>query len=236
MALFGEKYGDTVRVVTIDKNYSIELCGGTHVKATGQIGYFKILSESALSAGIRRIEAVTALGAENYIHEQIETLRQASYALKNPKNLVKAIQDMQQQASDLTKQVEKLSREQGAAIKTSLLHKKQELGSIIFIGEKIEITSADVAKDICFQLKSEIPNLFLILGAEVNGKANLFVAISDSLMNDKKWNASTLIREFSKEIQGGGGGQAFYATAGGTNVGGINAAISNARNWVFTNK
>jgi alanyl-tRNA synthetase len=236
MALFGEKYGDTVRVVTIDKNYSIELCGGTHVKATGQIGYFKILSESALSAGIRRIEAVTALGAENYIHEQMETLKQASFALKNPKNIVKAIQDMQQQASDLTKQVEKLAKEQGMAIKAGLLNKKQELGTIVFIGEKIEITSVDVAKDICFRLKSEISNLFLILGAEVNGKANLFLAISDNLVKEKNWNASTLIREFSKEIQGGGGGQAFYATAGGTNVGGISAAIAKAKEWVEQNK
>ncbi len=235
MALFGEKYGDTVRVVTIDKNYSIELCGGTHVKATGQIGYFKILSESALSAGIRRIEAVTALGAENYIHEQMETLKQAAFALKNPKNLVKAIQDMQQQASDLSKQVEKLSKEQGVAVKAALLNKKQGLGSITFIGEKVEITSADVAKDICFQLKSEIPNLFLILGAEVNGKANLFLAISDNLVKEKNWNASTLIRDFSKEIQGGGGGQAFYATAGGTNVGGIPAAIAKAKDWVEKN-
>ncbi len=232
MALFGEKYGDTVRVVTMDKNYSIELCGGTHVKATGQIGYFKILSESALSAGIRRIEAVTALGAENYIQEQIETLKQASLALKNPKNIVKAIQDMQLQAADLGKQIEKLSKEQGAGIKAALLNKKQELGTVTFIGEKIEITSADVAKDICFQLKSEIPNLFLILGAEVNGKANLFLALSDNLIKEKAWNASTLIREFSKEIQGGGGGQPFYASAGGTNVQGITNAIAKAKEWV----
>ncbi len=236
MALFGEKYGDTVRVVTIDKNYSIELCGGTHVKATGQIGYFKILSESALSAGIRRIEAVTALGAENYIHEQIETVKQASLALKNPKNIVKAIQDMQQQTSELQKQVEKLSKEQGAAIKSALQNKKQTIETIHFIGEKIEITSADVAKDICFQLKSEIPNLFLILGAEVNGKANLFLALSDNLLKEKSWNASTLIREFSKEIQGGGGGQPFYASAGGTNAAGISVAIAKAKEWVEKNK
>jgi alanyl-tRNA synthetase len=236
MALFGEKYGDTVRVVTIDKNYSIELCGGTHVKATGQIGYFKIISESALSSGIRRIEAVTALGAENYIQEQVETLRQASFALKNPKSVLKAIQDMQLQASELTKQVEKLSREQGQQIKIALVGKKQAVGSIAFIGEKIEVASADVAKDICFALKSEIPNLFLILGAEINGKANLFIAISDNLVKEKNWNASTLIREFSKEIQGGGGGQAFYATAGGTNVQGIDNAIAKAKQWVEQNK
>jgi len=236
MALFGEKYGDTVRVVTIDKNYSIELCGGTHVKATGQIGYFKILSESALSAGIRRIEAVTALGADTYIHEQMETLHQASIALKNPKNVVKAIQDMQQQTSELNKQLEKLSRAQGQQIKASLLNKQQPIGDITFIGEKMELPSADIAKDICFSLKNEIPNLFMILGAELNGKANLFLSISDNLVKEKNWNASTLIREFSKEIEGGGGGQAFYASAGGTNVQGISVAIAKAKQWVEENK
>lgn len=236
MALFGEKYGDTVRVVTIDKNYSIELCGGTHVKATGQIGYFKILSESALSAGIRRIEAVTALGAEKYLQEQMETLHQASIALKNPKNLVKAIQDMQEQSGELNKQLEKLSRAQGQQIKTALLSKQQPIGSINFIGEKMELPSADIAKDICFSLKNEIPNLLMILGSELNGKANLFLVISDNLVKEKNWNASTLIREFSKEIQGGGGGQPFYASAGGTNVGGIPTAIAKAKQWVEDNK
>jgi len=232
MALFGEKYGDTVRVVTFDKNYSIELCGGTHVKSTGQIGFFKILSESALSSGIRRIEAVTALGAESYIHKQMETLKQASLALKNPKDILKAIQDMQLQANELSKQVEKLSKEQGQKLKANLISKKQPIGGILFIGEKVEVTSADVAKDICFSLKSEMQNLFLILGAEINGKANLFIAISDNIVKEKNWNASTLIREFSKEIQGGGGGQPFYATAGGTNIQGISNALAKAKEWV----
>jgi len=236
MALFGEKYGDTVRVVTIDKNYSIELCGGTHVKATGQIGYFKILSESAVSAGIRRIEAVTALRAHDYISEQIETIRQASDALKNPKNLVKGILDLQQHAAELTKQVEKLSREQGKQLKAELLTKKHQIGSTMFIAEKAEILSADVAKDICFQLKGEVSNLFLLLGAEINGKANLFLAMSDSLVKEKNWNASSLIREFSKEIQGGGGGQPFYATAGGSNVQGIGNAIAKAKSWIEQNQ
>jgi len=236
MALFGEKYGDTVRVVTIDKNYSIELCGGTHVKATGQIGYFKILTESAVSAGIRRIEAVTALGAQNHITTQLETMRQAADALKNPKNLVKGILDLQQHAAELTKQVEKLSREQGKQLKAELLGRKTQIGSTVFIAEKAEILSADVAKDICFQLKGEVSNLFLLLGAEINGKANLFLAMSDNLIKEKNWNASSLIREFSKEIQGGGGGQPFYATAGGTNVQGIGSAIAKAKSWIEQNQ
>jgi alanyl-tRNA synthetase len=236
MALFGEKYGDTVRVVTIDKNYSIELCGGTHVKATGQIGFLKILSESAVSAGIRRIEAVTALGAQNYIHMQIDTLRQASEILKAPKNILKGIQDLQNHAAELGKQVEKLSREQGKNVKAALLNSKHAIGGVSLIAEKAEILSADVAKDICFQLKGEVPNLFMILGAEINGKANLFLALSDSLVKEKNWNASALIREFSKEIQGGGGGQPFYATAGGTNVQGIQSALAKAKSWVEQNK
>jgi alanyl-tRNA synthetase len=236
MALFGEKYGDNVRVVTIDKNFSIELCGGTHVKATGQIGYFKILTESAVSAGIRRIEAVTALRAHDYITSQIETIRQASDALKNPKNLVKGILDLQQHAVELTKQVEKLSREQGKQLKVELLNKKQQIGSTMFVAEKVDILSGDVAKDLCFQMKGEVSNLFVLLGAEINGKANLFLAMSDDLMKQKNWNASSLIREFSKEIQGGGGGQAFYATAGGTNVQGINNALMKAKNWVEQNQ
>ncbi|MGP8214885.1 MAG: alanine--tRNA ligase [Bacteroidia bacterium] len=236
MALFGEKYGDRVRVVTFDKNYSIELCGGTHVKATGQIGFFKILFESAVSAGIRRVEAVTALGAQNYINTQIDTLKQASEALKNPKNVVKGIQDLQLQASELSRQVEKLSREQGKQLKAELLAQKQDIGKTVFIGQKVEILSADVAKDLCFQLKGEVPNLFLLLGAEINGKANLFLAMADNLTKEKNWNASTLIREFSKEIQGGGGGQPFYATAGGTNIGGINNALAKAKSWVEQNQ
>ncbi len=236
MALFGEKYGDNVRVVTIDKNFSIELCGGTHVKATGQIGYFKILTESAVSAGIRRIEAVTALRAQDYITNQIETIRQASDALKNPKNLVKGILDLQQHAAELTKQVEKLFREQGKQLKGELLNKTQQIGNTAFIAEKVDILSGDVAKDLCFQMKGEVSNLFVLLGAEINGKANLFLAMSDDLMKQKNWNASSLIREFSKEIQGGGGGQAFYATAGGTNIEGINNALMKAKSWVEQNQ
>jgi alanyl-tRNA synthetase len=236
MALFGEKYGDNVRVVTIDKNFSIELCGGTHVKATGQIGYFKILTESAVSAGIRRIEAVTALRAQDYITGQIEVIRQASDALKNPKNLVKGILDLQQHAAELTKQVEKLSRERGKQLKGELLTKKQQIGNTVFVAEKVDILSADVAKDLCFQMKGEVPNLFLILGAEINGKANLFLAMSDELTKAKNWNASSLIREFSKEIQGGGGGQAFYATAGGSNIQGIGNALTKAKSWVEQNQ
>ncbi len=232
MALFGEKYGETVRVVTFDQNYSIELCGGTHVKATGQIGFFKILSESAVSAGIRRIEAVTALKAEEYIQEQLTTLRSAAELLKTPKDILKGIHDLQQREQEISKQVEMLSRQQVKSLKLELQAKQQQLGNTMFIGSIIDVVSADAAKDICFQLRKEIPGLFMILGAKINGKANLFLSLSDNIVKDKNWNASALIREFSKEIQGGGGGQPFYATAGGSNVNGIPSAIEKAKAWV----
>ncbi len=232
MALFGEKYGETVRVVTFDKNYSIELCGGTHVKATGQIGFFKILSESAVSAGIRRIEAVTALKAEDYIQAQLTTLRSAAELLKTPKDILKGIHDLQQREQEISKQVEMLSRQQVKNLKLELQAQQQQLGNTMFIGSIIDVVSADAAKDICFQLRKEIPGLFMILGAKINGKANLFLSLSDNIVKDKNWNASALIREFSKEIQGGGGGQPFYATAGGSNVNGIPLAIEKAKAWV----
>ncbi len=236
MALFGEKYGNTVRVVTFDKNYSIELCGGTHVKATGQIGFFKILSESAVSAGIRRIEAVTALKAEEYIRKQLTTLIEGAELLKAPNNLLKGIRDLLEKEQQTGKQLEKLARQYNLNLKDKLQAEKITVGDIMFIGSVVDVVSADMVKDICFQLKNDLPNLFLILGAELGGKANLFLAISDNLVKEKNWNAGTLIRELSKEIKGGGGGQPFYATAGGTDAGGIATAIKKAMQWVENQK
>lgn len=232
MALFGEKYGNTVRVVTFDKNYSVEFCGGTHVKATGQIGFFKILSEGAVSAGIRRIEAVTALKAEEYIQDKLTVMHEAVELLKSPKDLIKGIHELKQKEETVRRQVEKLSHQQGVAVKQDLLTKRHTVGKTVFIGSVVDVISTDVAKDICFQLRKEIPGLFMILGTQIEGKANLFLALSDELVKDRNWNAATLMREFSKEIQGGGGGQPFYATAGGTKIEGIQIAIAKAKAWV----
>lgn len=229
MALFGEKYGDVVRVVTFDKNYSIELCGGTHVKATGQIGLFKIISESAVAAGIRRIEAITSVKAEEYVNQQLAVIAQLKDLLKNPKDVAKSVQSLLEQNSELNKQVESLLKDKAKQLKTELLGKIKLHNGINFISEKIGLDSAEVIKDLSFELRNEVQNLFMVLGAEIKGKPSLSVIISDNLVTEKKLNAGTIVRELAKEIQGGGGGQPFYATAGGTNLSGLEKALEKAK-------
>lgn len=232
MALFGEKYGDVVRVVTFDKNYSIELCGGTHVKATGQIGLFKITSEAAVAAGIRRIEAITSVKAEQFINEQLSLIHEIKTLLKQPKDLIKSVQSLQEQNTELSKQIEGLLREKAKMIKVELKTKVKSINGINFIAEKIELDSAEAIKDISFELKTQIENLFMVLAAEVKGKPMLSVVISENLVKEKNLNASTIVRELAKEINGGGGGQPFYATAGGTNSQGISKALEKAKGLV----
>lgn len=232
MALFGEKYGDTVRVVTFDKDFSIELCGGTHVSSTGQIGLFKITSESAVAAGIRRIEAVTANKAEEFINSKIATLDQLSELLKHPKDILKTVQELQEQNSGLSKQIESLLHEKARSIQQELSGKIQKQNGINFIAEKIELNSAEAIKTLSFELKNKIENLFLVLGANVNGKPGLTVMLSDNLVKEKDLNAVTIVKELAKEINGGGGGQPFYATAGGTNAEGLGKAIQSAKKFL----
>jgi alanyl-tRNA synthetase len=220
MALFGEKYGDVVRVVTFDKNYSIELCGGTHVKSTGQIGLFKIVSEGAVAAGVRRIEAITANAAEDYFNQNLATLNLVKEALKNPKDVLKSVGALLDENTKLTKQIEALMREKAKAIKTALLSNVKEVNGINFISSIIELNSAEAIKDLCFQLK-QTPNTAIALGAVMNDKAQLFIALSDDLVNDKKLSAAAIVKEISKEINGGGGGSPAFATAGGTKKEGV---------------
>jgi len=228
MALFGEKYGDNVRVITFDPNYSVELCGGTHVAATGEIGYFKIISESAIAAGVRRIEAVTGLGAEGFVSEQVGLIGELKSLVKNP-DLVKGVSDLQQENSDLKKQLEALQLSQVGQVKDKIAKNTEDINGITFIGEVVEVASADALKDLAFNLRKEIDNLFLILGAKQNGKAILSIAIADNLVANNKLHAGNLVRELAKEINGGGGGQPFYATAGGQNADGLPNAIEKAR-------
>jgi alanyl-tRNA synthetase len=232
MALFGEKYGDTVRVVTFDKNYSIELCGGTHVPATGQIGLFKITSEGAVAAGIRRIEAITSLRAEEFFVHQSALVHELKVLLKNPKDVLKSVEGLMEQNSELQKQIDQMLRDKAKGLKVELLSKKQNVNGINFIAERIELDSADAIKDLSFELRNQIDNLFMVLGAEVKGKPSLSIIISDNLVKDKNLNAGTIVRELGKEIQGGGGGQPFYATAGGTNSVGIQKALDKAKNYL----
>lgn len=227
IALFGEKYGDTVRVIKFGD--SVELCGGTHVSNTGQIGFFKIMSESSIAAGIRRIEAITGEKVVEFVINQIQELQEIKSLLKNPKNVVASVESLMNDVTKLNKQIEEMTNEQAQAIKKHLKEQVQEINGINFIGYKVGINSASAIKDIAFQLKNEIDNIVLVIGAEISGKANLSVMISENLVKDRNWNASQIIREVSKEIQGGGGGQPFYATAGGKNPQGIDAAIAKVK-------
>jgi alanyl-tRNA synthetase len=232
MALFGEKYGDTVRVVTFDKKYSIELCGGTHVQSTAQIGLFKIVSESAVASGIRRIEAITSLKAEQYFNEQNTLIHELRALLKNPKDVLKSVQALIDQNSELQKQIAAMLRDKARDLKKELLDKQQHINGINFIAEKIELDSADAIKNLSFELRDQVDNLFMVLGADIKGKPSLSVIISDNLVKDKKLNAGDIIREIAKEILGGGGGQPFYATAGGTNSNGLTKALERAKEYL----
>lgn len=231
-ALFGEKYGEYVRVITFDDNFSKELCGGTHVKATGNIGYFKIITESAVAAGVRRIEAITGLGAENYINEQSLLIDQLKELLKNPKDIGKSIESLLEENARLKKEIEKSVLEKSAGLKNELAKKVQALDGVNFIAEKVALPNADAVKNLAYQLKDIVSNMFLVLAADIDGKPNLTVMISDNLVKDKNLNAGTIVRELAKEIQGGGGGQPFYATAGGKDVAGLDKALEKAKNFV----
>ncbi len=230
MALFGEKYGDTVRVIQFGD--SIELCAGTHVNATGEIGFFKIISETAIAAGIRRIEAITSFNAEQYINNEINTLKDVKQIFDNPKNVIKSIEDIINENAQLKKKIEDFNKEKVNIIKKDLINKVQAVNGTNVIAEIINIDSVDSIKDIAFQLKNQIDNLYLVLGAAINGKASLTVMISENLIKEKDLHAGNIIREISKEIKGGGGGQAFYAAAGGKNPDGLTKAIEKAKDKI----
>ncbi len=230
IALFGEKYGDTVRVIKFGD--SIELCGGTHVPATGQIGQFIITSESAISAGVRRIEAITADKAEKFISKNIEELHDVRALFNNTKNLKKSVEDLMAENARLQKQIEAYEKQAAAGVKDELKKKVQVVNGINVIAEKVNLDSAQSLKDLAFQLKGEIENLYLVLGAEIDGKPSLSIMISDNLVKEKGLNAGQIIREAAKAMKGGGGGQPFYATAGGKDVDGIPAAIDKAKSFV----
>jgi alanyl-tRNA synthetase len=224
MALFGEKYGEAVRVVTIDPAYSIELCGGTHVGATGSIGLFKITSESSVAAGVRRIEAITAGAAEAYVFGLLNDLAKAKETLKTT-HINKAIESLMVEQNQLKKQIEQLMIEKANAIKIELLEGKKNINGIDIVTSIIDLDHAEALKTICFQLKNENKNLVVVLGTLTNGKPMIHIAISDDLIASKGYNASTMIKQVSKHIQGGGGGQGFYASAGGTLAAGLQPAI-----------
>jgi len=231
MALFGEKYGDAVRVVVFDKEYSIELCSGTHVPATGQIGLFKIVSEGAIAAGIRRIEAITGEQAVNYFTNQIALLDEMKEMLKNPKDVVRGLKTVLEENQELKKVASEYEKLKLKEIFESIRLNITTVNGIHFLAEKVDL-SIDAIKNLAFELNKTTPHLFLVLASENDGKANLTVMLSENLVKDKGFNAAVIIRELAKEIQGGGGGQPHIATAGGKDPNGIPAALKKARTYI----
>ncbi len=233
IALFGEKYGNEVRMITVGDEYSRELCGGTHVNATGQIGLFIIVEETAVAAGVRRIEAITGETAFDYIFQQyLDPLNQIKSALKKPyAELPATVSALMENNASLKKQIEGLQREKAQELKNSLKTKAENVNGINFIAEQVDVDTASI-KDIVFSLKNDIDKLFVVLGNISEGKVSITLMISDDLVEANKWNASKIIRDLAKEIQGGGGGQDFYATAGGKNPAGLTNVFSKAREFV----
>lgn len=231
-ALFGEKYGDLVRVITFDDDYSKELCGGTHVKSTGQIGYFKIVSESAVAAGVRRIEAISAEKAEKYAADQSRLVSEIKQLLKNPKDLVRSIEILMEENLRLKKEIEKGILEKAAGLKHDLIKKCRTVNGINFIAEKVSLPNSDAVKNLAYAIKDLQDNLFLVIAADLDGKPNITVMISENLVEGNGLHAGNIVKDLAKEILGGGGGQAFFATAGGKDLAGLDKALRKAEEYL----
>ncbi len=223
LALFGEKYGDLVRVIKFGN--SVELCGGTHVSSTGKIGLFKIISEGAVAAGVRRIEAITNSATEDFYKDKASKVETLNEILKNPKDLTKAVDDLVVKNKQLQKQIEQFQKEKAMLLKSEIKNAIENINGINFIGTEVELDGGSI-KDILFQLKAETENLFAVIGGKNDGKCTLSIIVSDNLIAEKELNAGNIIREASKFIQGGGGGQPAFATAGGKNPDGLKQAIN----------
>jgi alanyl-tRNA synthetase len=226
MALFGEKYGAEVRVITFDPAYSIELCGGTHVKSTGQIGFFKIISEGSIASGIRRIEAITASRAEDYVNEQLQLLQDIKNMLKSAANPLKQIEHLQESNIALQKQIEKYKIQEAALKKEELLKEANFINGIRFIGTRVQL-EADMIKNIAFEWHKNEKALVALLATQQGDKVGLSLIVSADLV-EKGMNAVAMLKTLAVHINGGGGGQAFFATAGGKNPDGIDKAIAEA--------
>lgn len=229
MALFGEKYGDTVRSIRFGK--SIELCGGTHAKNTAEIWHFKITSEGAVASGIRRIEAITGDAAKAHFEEQANLLEQVQTVLNQPQDAVKAIENMQEEMASLKKEIQALAKLQLQAIKQQLAGEIETVNGVQFLAAEVDL-DAGMMKDLAFDLGQNNTALFLVLASKKGGKPILSCYISKELVTSNELNAGNVVRSLGKHIQGGGGGQAFFATAGGKNVDGIAAALKAARELI----
>jgi alanyl-tRNA synthetase len=229
LALFGEKYGDSVRAIRFGQ--SMELCGGTHVAQTSDIWYFKIKSEGAVAAGIRRIEAITNKAVGGYFETVEKEFDAVKQVLKNAKNPVKAISTLQDENSALKKQIEQLLKEKAGNLKGDLKNEITAINGVNFLAKKVDLDAKGI-KDLAHELGGELDNLFLFFGAENDGKATLTCYISKELVSSKSLHAGTIVRELGKHIQGGGGGQPFFGTAGGKKPEGIEAALEAVKTYL----
>ncbi len=226
MALFGEKYGDTVRVVTIDPEFSIELCGGTHVCSTGELGYCMIVSESSVAAGVRRIEAVCSSAAEQHIKEQQQLLKQIAATLKQPKDLIRALELQSDELSSLKRQLEGAEARLLGYVSNELIHQFESVNKIQFLGAAVDVSSVDALKKLCNELRTTHDNAFVAIGAVIEGKPAVALGIADALQKSSGFDANAMIKnEVAKYIKGGGGGQKTLAVAGGQDPAALMSAI-----------
>ena len=229
MALFGEKYSDIVRVITVDPVYSVELCGGTHVFYTGMIGTFKILSESATAAGVRRIEAITGIAAQNYFFDQLKSIKEIAAILKTS-DPVKSLKQLVEEKNELERKVEQLENSLLSGIKKQLLQQVEEVKNARFIGAEVEVSNPESLKKLCYQLRNELSNFLIVLCANIGGKPSVAISIDEKLTTAKNLDAGKIIKEYiAPLIKGGGGGQKTLATAGGQDASNLQKVIDTVR-------
>ena len=230
MALFGEKYGDVVRVVIMDPAYSIELCGGTHVGNTGELGIFKIKSETAVAAGVRRVEAVCGQSAEAFINEEFDAIRSVRHTLKHPKDIGKTIEGLQAENALLKKRIESLEARQLVGIRNELLQKDEIINNITFVGDIVEVSSADALKKLALDVRTHLHDSVVTLCANIDGKAYVAISIADTVAAVKNLDAAKIIKEeIAALIKGGGGGQKNLATAGGQDISNLKDVIEKVK-------
>ena len=232
MMLFGEKYGETVRMITFDPDYSTELCGGCHVQSTGQIGLFKIVSESAIAAGVRRIEAITSIEAEAFIAREMEELNEIRSLFKNATNVPAIVYQLQEENKQLKKELEKMMAEKAGDLKGMLKSKIEDINGISLLCTRVPLTDTKAVKTVSYNIEQEHGDIIIAFGMEIGDKAQLMITISKSL-TEKGYHAGELIRQIATEIKGGGGGQAFFATAGGKDPSGLDSALQKLKDLVL---
>jgi alanyl-tRNA synthetase len=230
MALFGEKYGAMVRVVIIDPTYSVELCGGTHVGSTGELGVFKIISETAVAAGVRRMEAVCGKQAELFINNAFASISSIREVLKNPKDILKAIENLQNENAELKKHLEMMEARQLVGIRNELLQKDEVINGVNFIGDIVEVSNADALKKLCHDLKNHIRDHVAVLCVNIGGKPYVAVSVTETVAAAKNLDAGKIIKEhIAPLIKGGGGGQKTLATAGGQDAANLSQVINKVK-------